>query len=59
MGEQTTSRLTSRVRAVRPSPTLAMGALSLRLKEAGKIRVEGKTKGARWFLDEQEQQANN
>ncbi len=30
------SRLTSRVRAVRPSPTLAMGALSRQLQEAGR-----------------------
>lgn len=36
-----------------------ISALLKRLKEAGKIRVEGKTKGARWFLDEKEQQANN
>lgn len=36
-----------------------ISALLKRLKEAGKIRVEGKTKGARWFLDEQEQDTNN
>jgi aspartate aminotransferase len=36
MSEPTSSRLSSRVRALRPSPTLAMGALALRLKEAGR-----------------------
>jgi ATP-dependent DNA helicase RecG len=36
-----------------------ISALLLRLKEAGTIRVEGKTKGARWFLVEPERTKNN
>src|SRR5688572_21082644 len=36
MSEPTSSRLSARVRALRPSPTLAMGAMALRLKEAGR-----------------------
>lgn len=45
---------------VLPSKTRPqISALLKRLKEAGKIRVEGKTKGARWFLQKSEHLQNN
>jgi ATP-dependent DNA helicase RecG len=45
---------------VLPSKTRPqISALLKRLKEAGKVRVEGKTKGARWFLVDDEQRRNN
>jgi len=45
---------------VLPSKTRPqISALLKRLKEAGKIRVAGKTKGARWFLEESEHPLNN
>jgi len=36
-----------------------LSALLKRMREADKIRVEGKTKAARWFLSDEEPRENN